>query len=163
MSFRLIAVVTILLGASGLYLQTPRKHAPQQPIAYSHKLHAGDLQINCLFCHDGARRSAIAGVPSVQRCMGCHNAIEKDTPELQKLKAAWDEKKPIEWIRVHKLPEFTRFNHKRHVAAGITCQSCHGEVQTMEVVRQVAPLTMGWCIECHQQRQASLDCLTCHH
>lgn len=147
----------------GLYFQSPQGRAPAQPIAYSHKLHAGDLKINCFFCHDSARRSPVAGVPSVQRCIGCHNIMQTDTPEIQKLKAAWEEKKPIEWIRVHKLPEFTMFNHKRHVKAGVSCQTCHGPVETMEVVRQEAPLTMGWCLDCHKENKAPTDCYTCHH
>lgn len=161
--FRFIAVIIVVLGTSGLYLQSAPNKTIEQPIAFSHKIHAGDFQVNCFFCHDGARRSPVAGVPSVQRCIGCHNAMTSDNAEIQKLKTYWDEKKSIPWVRVHKLPEFTRFNHKRHIAAGVSCQTCHGPVQTMEVVRQVSSLQMGWCLGCHQQRGASTDCLTCHH
>lgn len=159
---RWIALVVVVLSASGFYWQSARGRAPEQPIAFSHQLHAGELQISCLFCHDSARRSQVAGVPSMQRCMGCHSLLEADSPEIKKLKAGWEEKKPVEWVRVHKLPEFTRFNHKRHVSAGVSCQTCHGPVEGMPVVQQVAPLTMGWCISCHKERQAPLDCLTCH-
>ncbi|MBI3951502.1 MAG: cytochrome c3 family protein [Acidobacteria bacterium] len=161
--FRLVAIAVVVFGTTGLYFQSTRDHTPEQPIAFSHKIHAGDFQMNCFFCHDGARRSPVAGIPSVQRCVGCHNAMTTDTPEIQKLKTYWDDKKPIQWARVHKLPEFTRFNHKRHVAAGVSCQTCHGPVETMAVVRQVSSLEMGWCLDCHKQRGAAIDCLTCHH
>ncbi len=161
--FRLTTVMAFAVGTGGLFFGNTANKPQEQPIAFSHRLHAGDFRIACLFCHDGARRSPVAGVPSVQRCIGCHSYITSESSEIQKLKVYWDEKKPIPWTRIHKLPDFTRFNHKRHVAAGVACQNCHGPVETMDRVRQVSPLTMGWCLECHKERKAPIDCLTCHH
>lgn len=140
-----------------------RASAPAQPMAFNHKVHAGDYQIPCLYCHTYARWSPVAGVPSMERCMGCHASIESDHPEIGKLRAYWARKEPISWVRVHTLPAFVRFSHKRHVRADITCQTCHGPVERMIRVRQTASLEMGWCVECHRQRKASTDCLVCHY
>jgi hypothetical protein len=136
---------------------------PKQPIAFSHKLHAGDFQIDCQYCHADARRSPYAGIPSVKRCMGCHQIAGVQRPEVQKLQAVWKDGRPIAWVRVHKLAGFVYFPHQRHVQKGVACQECHGPVQTMVEVAQVAPLTMGWCIQCHAERKGPLDCVTCHH
>ncbi len=151
----------------------------EQPIAYSHKLHAGELQINCEYCHSGARRSIHAGVPETNTCMNCHKNIStKDRPELEKLVEYYESGKPIPWQKVHDLPDFVYFSHKRHVRGGVSCQECHGEVQeTMTVAQRVNTLEMGWCLDCHRDhpkvdenygasaelRRAELkDCLTCH-
>jgi len=145
----------------------PPSDGPRQPILFSHKIHAGDFKIDCQYCHADARRSVYAGVPSVKRCMGCHQIVASRDAELQKevekLRAHWKDGRPVEWIRIHKVPGFVQFPHKRHVQVGLACQTCHGPVQTMAVVAQVAPLTMGWCISCHAERQGPLDCVTCHH
>lgn len=140
-------------------------YAPTQPIPYSHKLHAGDLKIPCEFCHTYARRSRSAGIPALEQCMQCHSIIATDRENIKKVAAAYDSKQPIEWAKVHDLPDFVFFSHKRHVKAGFACQECHGPVETMEIVYRKAPLTMGWCVTCHQQnldKGASVDCLTCH-
>lgn len=137
--------------------------APEQPIVFSHRVHAGDNGINCLYCHGAARLSPTASIPSVQTCMGCHKKVAEKSPEVQKIKAYWDRREPIPWIRVHKLPEFTRFTHKRHVREGVSCKTCHGPVERMERIEQVASLKMGWCVSCHEDRGASRDCLVCHH
>ena len=147
-----------------------------QPIAFSHKLHAGDKQIPCQYCHAYARSSAVAGVPSVQTCMGCHQLIAARQPEVRRIAAFWQQRQPIPWVKIHNLPDFVYFSHKRHVRAGVACQECHGPVETMDVVKQVSSLEMGWCIDCHSQRiarvpdpeerlltqQRMLDCATCH-
>ncbi len=130
-------------------------YQPPQPIAFSHELHAGERQIACLYCHYGAERSRHAGIPSLSVCMGCHEEIDKPSLELAKLADAVERDRPIRWIQVHKLPDFVYFNHRQHVGAGVECQSCHGPVETMEVVRQEAPLNMGWCLDCHRQRNAT--------
>ncbi len=127
-----------------------QNYAPEQPIPYSHKLHAGDYKIPCLYCHGTAERSSHAEVPGLETCMNCHQAVKLDSPWIKQMAAAYAEKKPIKWVKVHVLPDFVRFNHRRHVAAGIECQSCHGPIQTMEKVYQWAPLNMGWCINCHR-------------
>ena len=149
-------------------------YQPIQEIHYSHKIHAGDNQIDCKFCHSAARTSKTAGIPSLNVCMNCHKTIDEYTGpvteqytkefydgEIQKLYDAvgWDPEnmaytgvqKPVKWTRIHNLPDHVYFNHSQHVTvAGVACQQCHGDVQTMEVVEQHAPLTMGWCINCHR-------------
>ena len=149
-------------------------YQPIQEIHYSHKIHAGDNQIDCKFCHSAARTSKTAGIPSLNVCMNCHKNIEEYTGpvtdqytkefydgEIKKLYDAvgWDAEnaqytgvqKPVKWTRIHNLPDHVYFNHSQHVTvAGVACQQCHGDVQTMEVVEQHAPLTMGWCINCHR-------------
>ncbi len=180
-------------------------YEPEQPIAFSHHLHAGELGIQCLYCHQGAEISRMAGVPSAETCMNCHRYVtaslslirqedlaaqtENRQPqpvvstELQKLYDALavdktmtpdpQRERPIEWVRVHDLPDFVYFDHRAHVQAGVTCQYCHGPVETMQRVRQYSSLLMGWCVNCHrdatrdgvngQSVQASTDCVTCHY
>ena len=179
-------------------------YAPAQPIAYSHKLHAGDLAINCQYCHYNAAKGPHAGIPPASLCMNCHRQVtaswevtraERDkarqegrpprriiSPELQKLYDALaldgelqpDPNKtpePIAWVRVHNLPQYTRFDHRAHVNASVKCQECHGPVGTMDVMRQSADLSMGWCLKCHKEHKdvegrkvsASTDCAACHY
>lgn len=133
-----------------------------QPILFSHKLHAGDKDIPCQYCHAYARRSPVAGVPSVQTCMGCHQLVAARKPEVRKLAAYWQEREPVPWVKIHNLPDFVYFSHKRHIRAGVQCQECHGPVETMEEVYQFSSLEMGWCLNCHSERGASIDCATCH-
>jgi hypothetical protein len=147
-----------------------RREGPVQPIFFSHVIHAGSMQIACQYCHADARRSNVAGVPSVERCMGCHKIIAaQGNPQVQKLHGYWERKEPIPWVRVFKVPEYAMFPHKPHVQAGLQCQTCHGRIEAMEQVAAVtgvsivndlqnlagmpvAPpkLTMGWCVECHR-------------
>lgn len=138
--------------------------APEQPIAFSHKIHAGENEIPCLYCHVQARRSISAGVPSVSKCAGCHNEIATDRPQVQLVLNYLENKEPIPWIKVHDLPDFVHFTHKRHVQADIDCQTCHGPVETMEVVSREAPLQMGLCLDCHKENDVEhgTDCWTCH-
>lgn len=137
----------------GLYdVGIQQGYAPKQPIAFSHKLHAGQYQIDCNYCHTGVRKGKSANIPSANICMNCHGQILTESPEIQKIYAAIENNRPIEWVRVHNLPDLAYFNHAQHVAVGgQECQTCHGEVQAMEVVEQYAPLTMGWCINCHKE------------
>lgn len=137
--------------------------AGDQPIAFSHAHHVGEYEIACEFCHAYARRGPVAGIPSVERCVGCHRSIVSDQPEIQKLFAYWENEEPIPWIRIHDLPDYVRFTHKAHVRAEIACDSCHGDVAQMEIVRQTESLSMGWCLDCHKERDASRDCLICHY
>lgn len=158
-----IALLILLSLAVGIGLALSRKSpAPLQPIAFSHKIHAGDYKIACEYCHSYARRSSVAGVPSVQLCIGCHKITALDKPEVRKLKGYWERKEPIPWTKIHDLPDFVIFTHKRHLLKGIACQTCHGPVETMDQMRQVASLEMGWCVSCHKEQRASLDCLDCH-
>jgi mono/diheme cytochrome c family protein len=141
-----------------------RAPAPAQPIEFSHVVHAGSYQIPCEYCHADARRSTYAGLPSLGRCMGCHKIVAaQGNPEVAKLQDHFNRQVPVPWVRIHKLAGFVYFPHKRHLAAGLPCQTCHGPVERMQRVAQVAPLTMGWCIQCHAERKAPLDCVTCHH
>lgn len=159
-------------------------YAPVQPIHYSHRIHAGTNQIDCNYCHSSARKSKHSGIPSMNVCMNCHKSISEVAAEtqaegmqeygvdynqeIQKLYAAvgWDvneqaytgESKPIEWIRIHNLPDFAYFNHSQHVTvAGVECQTCHGPVEEMEIMSQYSPLTMGWCINCHRETNIKVE------
>lgn len=193
MNKKLFAILLIVFGFG--YLVTIVVHAarrvgvnqgyePDQPIAYSHKIHAGDNQIPCLYCHFGAEQGRHAGVPPANVCMNCHNLIKTDSPEIEKIKEAIEKNQPIQWIKVHRLPDFVYFNHSQHVAvAKIVCQECHGPVERMTRMRQDQLLTMGWCIDCHRQRGVTepeghpaerdesgnlkriggLDCSKCHY
>ena len=138
--------------------------SPEQPIQFSHRIHAGENQIPCMYCHVQARRSISAGVPSVNKCMGCHNEVATDRPQIRLLASYWASQEPIPWIKVHDLPDFVHFTHKRHIAAGIECQTCHGPVETMDVVSREAPLKMGLCLNCHKDNEVEFgtDCWTCH-
>jgi mono/diheme cytochrome c family protein/Na+-transporting methylmalonyl-CoA/oxaloacetate decarboxylase gamma subunit len=127
-------------------------YQPTQPIAFSHKIHAGQYEIDCNYCHTGVRKSKSANIPSPNICMNCHSAIKTDSKEIQKIYAAVETNTPIEWVRVHNLPDLAYFNHSQHVEVGeIACQTCHGPIEEMDVVYQYSPLTMGWCINCHRE------------
>ncbi len=159
----LVAFIGIFVGYYANAMFFPGT-SPVQPIDFSHRIHAGDNQIPCLYCHIQARRSISAGVPSVNKCMGCHAEVATDRPQIRLLAKYWESKEPIPWIKVHDLPDFVHFTHKRHVAAGIECQTCHGPVETMDVVSREAPLKMGLCLNCHRDHevQHGTDCWTCH-
>ena len=134
-----------------------------QPIAFSHRHHVTEIGIDCQFCHTYARRSPVAGIPSVQTCVGCHRVILNEQPEIQKVLQYWEDEAPIPWVRVHDLPDHVRFTHKRHVRAGLACEVCHGDVSQMEAAVRVESLSMGWCLSCHDNEQAPNDCLICHY
>ena len=135
---------------------------PVQPINFSHKIHAGDNQLNCLYCHNGARRSTVAGIPSVQFCMGCHRMVAVSKPEIARVRGYFERKEPIPWTRIVKEPDFVFFNHSPHILKSIRCQECHGPVETMVQVRLDHSLNMDICTGCHRQRRVSIDCYTCH-
>ncbi len=219
-----ILLAGVALGVLGVTVRAQSFHlvgnhqdyAPTQPIAFSHLLHAGDLTIDCQYCHSGAETSRHAGIPATSVCMNCHKfvtstfgamqaedraATEEERPiqpiiseELQKLYttlglegseaiAAWNSSAvtpaetafmdPMPWVKVHNLPDFVYFDHRPHVTVGLECQRCHGNVETMERVRQVETLAMGWCVNCHRTSSeigvnakpvhAPTDCTTCHY
>ncbi len=148
--FGIVVLKTVLDGLYQVGIQ--QGYAPNQPIAFSHKLHAGQYQIDCNYCHTGVRKSKSANIPSANICMNCHGQILTESPEIQKIYAAIEDNRPIEWIRVHNLPDLAYFNHAQHVDVGNQqCQTCHGQIEEMEVVEQYAPLTMAWCINCHKE------------
>lgn len=208
LSIGLAFSVLLLVSRASIYRipGNQQGYEPVQPIRYSHRLHAGELQIPCLYCHFAAGKSRHAGIPPANVCMNCHRFVtapmgamraedelavkEKRaprqvvSPELQKLyealalgtgmqRDASRTPHPIAWVKVHNLPDFVYFDHRAHVNAGLTCQQCHGPVETMERVRQVADLSMGWCVNCHREAnrtgisgkrvEASTNCSTCHY
>lgn len=140
-------------------------YAPEQPIKFSHQLHAGKNQIPCRYCHVSVGEGPHASVPSANVCMNCHSLVKVGSPEVKKIRDAWEKGKPIEWVKVHDLPDHARFSHQPHINAGVDCVNCHGRVATMDVVKVVKPFNMGWCVNCHRQPQhnAPIDCVTCHY
>jgi hypothetical protein len=140
-------------------------YQPDQPIAFSHELHAGQNKIQCLYCHSNAERANNATVPSLNICMNCHMVVATDKPAIQQIQTAYAEGKTINWVKVHKLPDFVHFNHRRHIKAGVACSTCHGPVETMKQIRQVSDLSMGWCVNCHRkpENNAPVSCSTCHY
>lgn len=164
--FTLFVVASIAkTSIDGLYsIGVQQGYAPAQPIAFSHALHAGQYEIGCQYCHTGVEIGKSANIPSANICMNCHNHIqnvggkEGISTEIQKIYNAIDTNTPIEWVRVHNLPDLAYFNHSQHVkVGGIECQTCHGPIQEMEVVGQHSTLTMGWCIDCHRQTEITTD------
>ncbi|WP_459510108.1 cytochrome c3 family protein [Aquirufa sp. ROCK2-A2] len=151
-----VIVLVLLLGGkatidSAYGVGIHQGYAPEQPIKFSHKLHAGQYQINCNYCHTGVYEGKGANVPSANICMNCHNAIKRESPEIQKIYTALEKNEPIQWVRVHNLPDLAYFNHSQHTnVGGLECKNCHGEIEKMEVVEQRSTLTMGWCIDCHR-------------
>ena len=129
-------------------------YTPDQPIAYSHKLHAGDMKIDCQYCHVGVEKSRHAMVPAVATCMNCHAVARKDRPEIIKLAEYYRDNKPLQWKRIHKVPDYAYFNHSVHVNKGIDCTACHGEITQMEKVGQMNSFTMGSCLNCHRDAHA---------
>lgn len=142
---------------------------PRQPIFFRHDIHAGQDKIPCLYCHNTVTISSEPGIPALETCFGCHQIISGSTPshqaEIKKVREAWSTKKPPEWIRVYALPGFAHFPHMRHIKALGTesCATCHGDVRGMPQVYQAATLGMGWCVNCHVQRNVSRDCTVCHY
>ena len=149
----LLVIGAVVLSAySGA--SSSQGNQPAQPINFPHPKHAGavkdgGLGMNCLYCHNTANKSFDVGMPAVNTCMGCHLIVAAGKPEIQKLAKYYNAKKPVPWVRIHKVPEYVHFPHVRHVNAGVTCQTCHGQVQKMAQVYQYASLNMGWCINCH--------------
>ena len=137
--------------------------ASGQPIAFSHAHHVSEIGVDCQFCHAYARRGPVAGIPSVQQCVGCHRVVLNEHPEILKVLNYWENDEPIPWVRVHDRPDYVRFAHKTHIRAGVVCGSCHGDVAEMQAAVQVESLSMGWCLGCHKARNVTRDCLACHY
>jgi len=125
-------------------------YAPEQPIPFSHKLHAGENKMECMYCHFNVGESRHATAPTMSVCMGCHDYVATDSPHIQKMKGLYDKGESLEWVKIHHLPEHTYFPHNRHVAAGVSCQECHGPIEEMEKVKQAVDINMGWCLDCHR-------------
>jgi hypothetical protein len=139
-------------------------YAPTQPVPYSHAMHVGQLGLDCRYCHTTVEKTAFAAIPPAQICMNCHTAIEgggsKDAKgksvALAPIRESWATGKPVEWVKIHDLPDYVFFNHSAHVNHGVGCVSCHGRIDQMDVVQQAAPLSMGWCLECHREPEKNL-------
>jgi hypothetical protein len=127
-----------------------------QPIPFSHRHHAGNLGLDCRYCHWPAEEGPVAAVPPTEVCMGCHSQIWNDSPMLEPVRASLREGRPLRWTRVHALPEFVAFDHSIHVSRGIACESCHGRVDEMPLTRQVATLQMEWCLDCHRHPEREI-------
>ncbi|MCB0833335.1 MAG: cytochrome c3 family protein [Bacteroidetes bacterium] len=162
----LILVLALGGGATGFfwYFGSPKftdvGYRPKQPVPYSHKLHAGDLGMDCRYCHVGVEVSGTAMVPPTATCMNCHNLILPQSEKLLPVRESWTSGMPIEWVKVHKVADYAYFNHSIHINAGVGCESCHGNVAQMEEVQQMKPLSMGWCLECHRNPDNDLRDLT---
>jgi hypothetical protein len=165
-----VAVLLLLLGAAvGMFSEHPwlPRRDVVQPIAFSHRIHAGVRQIPCQYCHEYARRSQTAGVPPMQRCLGCHMKVGGERVGLVAVTQPWtDRTQPqgeVNWQRVYTLPDFVRFAHRPHILGSIACQRCHGPVETMDRVVPVYNINMGFCISCHTERHVTKDCSICHY
>lgn len=147
-------VVLVWLGGSPK--TTDVGYAPLQPVPYSHALHVRQLGIDCRYCHNTVETAAKAAIPPTQTCMNCHAKVRAESPKLLPVRESFATGMPVPWVRVHDLPDYVYFNHSAHVSRGVGCVSCHGRVDAMEVVSQVAPLSMGWCLDCHRNPDAHL-------
>jgi hypothetical protein len=142
-------VMLLVLGVSdGKALRIG--YQPTQPVPYSHARHAGELGMDCRYCHATVERGAKAAIPTANICMNCHSQILTEDPRLQPVREAYAEGTPLRWVRVHDLPDYVYFNHSAHVTRGVGCEECHGRIDTMVKVAQEKPLTMGWCLDCHR-------------
>jgi hypothetical protein len=150
----LYATVVVAFGFSPW--ATDVGYAPMQPVPYSHALHVGQLGMDCRYCHNTVEHTAAAAIPPTQTCMNCHKTVRAASERLIPVFESYSTGMPVEWIRVHDLPDFVYFNHSAHVRRGVGCVSCHGRIDTMEVVTQVKPLSMGWCLECHREPEKHL-------
>lgn len=155
---------TLLVTVLAMSIGTGSANRPQpQPIDFLHRVHAGDRQIACAYCHRTAETADFAGMPDTRLCMSCHRVVIPDSPEIWKLRGYWELGQSIPWSRVYRLPAHVFFSHQAHTAAGkMSCVPCHGHVESADRLGQVQPLTMGWCVDCHQKRSASTECWSCH-
>ena len=173
---KISAPALFLMVVVWLFFSPPKQvgYTPKQPIAYSHKLHAGKYNIDCQYCHSGVTYSKKAGVPSLNTCMNCHQSVGYGKPEVEKIHKYWESKTSPQWVRIHNLPDHVRFSHAPHIKALAkpgeptknSCATCHGSIEKMEVVSQVESLNMGWCVDCHREnadKGAKINCSTCHY
>lgn len=158
----------VLAGAGALAAGVLAGGGIEQPLPFPHDIHAGTNQIPCMYCHSSADKSVDAGIPAVEVCAGCHlpggvPMVAADSPGVRTLTAYWNAGEPIPWVRIHDLPDHAHFPHMMHVNAALECQECHGQVEAMAEVEQVSSLRMGWCLQCHRERQVRTDCFVCHY
>ncbi|MCX6154768.1 MAG: cytochrome c3 family protein [Candidatus Kapabacteria bacterium] len=156
--------VIVVTFALTYYIARPERdgmgYGPEQEIKFSHKLHAGDMNIDCKYCHTGVEKGRHATIPALSTCMNCHSFARKDRPDIVKLTNYYENNLPVPWKRVHRVPDYAYFNHSSHVLKGIDCKYCHGDVRKMEVVQQLHSFTMGACLNCHRNPKAEMKDLT---
>jgi hypothetical protein len=162
-----VHIAGVVLGIAPLYLiglvwygLSPKTidvgYQPTQPIPYSHALHAGELGIDCRYCHSTVEEAGHAAIPPTETCMNCHARVKTNSIKLAPLRESWAHDTPVEWTKVHDLPDYVYFNHSAHVRRGVGCVSCHGRIDEMPVVYQHEPLSMGWCLDCHRAPEKNL-------
>jgi len=154
-SFGLVAVVFLMWYYFSPWF-TQVGYAPKQPVPYSHRLHVGQLGLDCRYCHVNVERAPLAMVPPTETCMNCHQLVKTDSAELQPIRDSWASGQPMEWARIHKLPDYVYFNHSIHVAKGVGCATCHGPVNKMPLMYEANSLRMEWCLNCHRNTQEYL-------
>ena len=153
-----IIIYLVVLGgvvtAGATYYMTPKYtrvgYAPVQPVPYSHALHAGQLGIDCRYCHSNIEKSGVANLPTAQTCMNCHNQVKKDSPLLAVVRQSYETGSAVPWVKIHQTPDYVYFNHAIHVNRGVSCVECHGKINEMDVVAHAKPLSMGFCLDCHR-------------
>jgi hypothetical protein len=148
--------VTAIIGAARTSYWTGQNISRQQPVQFSHKHHVGDDGIDCRYCHTGVETSAVAGIPPTKTCMNCHSVLFNNAAYLEPVRASYREDKSIEWVKVHRLPDFVYFNHSIHVNKGVGCSTCHGSINQMPLVFQASTLQMQWCLDCHRNPERVL-------
>ena len=149
-----VVIASINYWASPAF--TDAGYQPEQPVEFSHKLHAGELGMDCRYCHNTVERGASAAVPPTQTCMNCHSFVKLESEKLAVVRNSWEEELPIPWTRVHMLPDYSYFDHSIHLSVGVGCATCHGRIDEMEEVKQHAPLSMGRCLDCHRNPEPNL-------
>ena len=149
-----LVVLSGIVTAGANYYMTPKYtrvgYAPVQPVPYSHALHAGQLGIDCRYCHSNIEKSGVANLPTAQTCMNCHNQVKKDSPLLAVVRHSYETGEAVPWVKIHQVPDYAYFNHSIHVNRGVSCVECHGKINEMEVVAHAKPLSMGFCLDCHR-------------
>src|SRR5688572_674820 len=160
---KIVFCLMILGGAvtAGMwYYFTPKYtrvgYEPTQPVPFSHKIHAGQLGMDCRYCHSFVETAAHSNIPTTQVCMNCHSQVQKDNPKLAAVRESWETGRPIQWIQIHKTPDYVYFNHAAHVNRGVSCVSCHGDITEMEVVYHHESQSMSWCLDCHRNPENHL-------
>ncbi len=151
-----MAYVPVLVGFGFSPKTLAAGYAPDQPVPYSHAIHVGQLGLDCRYCHATVERTGFAALPPTQTCMNCHTSIRHNSDKLLPVRESWASGMPVNWVKVHDLADYVYFNHSAHVNHGVACVSCHGRIDQMDQVRQVAPLSMGWCLDCHRAPEQHL-------
>jgi len=158
-----LTIFTIVVALGSSIAVDALKPGTEQPVPFSHHVHATTKKISCFFCHPYSGKSSNPGMPPVAKCMLCHKNIASEFPPIAKLRGYYERKEGVPWVKVTQLPDFVHFSHQCHISHGIDCGRCHGDVKSMDRVKLVHQLDMRFCIECHKEKQVSTDCYICHY